>query len=213
MTQALINLVTHWGLLAVFVTMTAESAGIPISSEVVVPLGGYLAATGKLPFVGVVAAASLGNLVGSVVAFWLTKRYGERFLLGPGRRIGIKRGHVRLAHRFFNKYGVWAVFLGRLLPLIRTYISFPAGLSSIRMPTFVIATLAGAIPWNLALAYAGLKLGQHYEDIGRYLGPLTIPLVILVLVVLGLAYWFGRRIGEEEGELEVTQPKDQLAGG
>ncbi len=213
MTQWLINLVTHWGLLAVFVTMTAESAGVPISSEVVVPLGGYLAATGKLPFVGVVAAASLGNLAGSVVAFWLTKRYGERFLLGPGRRIGIKRGHVRLANRFFNKYGVWAVFLGRLLPVIRTYISFPAGLSSIRLPTFVIATLAGAIPWNLALAYAGLKLGQHYEDIGRYLGPITIPLVILVLVVLGLSYWFGRRIGEEEGELKVTQPEENLAGG
>src|SRR6266851_5339556 len=202
MTQWLINLVTHWGLLAVFVTMAVESAGIPISSEVVVPLGGYLAATGKLPFVGVVAAASLGNLAGSVVAFWLTKRYGERFLLGPGRRIGIKRGHVRLANRFFNKYGVWAVFLGRLLPVIRTYISFPAGLSSIRLPTFVIATLAGAIPWNLALAYAGLKLGQHYEDIGRYLGPITIPLVILVIVLVGIAYWFGRRIGAEEGELE-----------
>jgi membrane protein DedA with SNARE-associated domain len=213
MTQWLIDLVTHWGLLAVFVTMAGESAGLPISSEIVVPLGGYLAATGKLPFVGVVAAASLGNLAGSLVAFWLTKRYGERFLLGPGRRIGINRGHVRLANRFFNKYGVWAVFLGRLLPVIRTYISFPAGLSSIRLPVFVAATLAGAIPWNLALAYAGLKLGQHYTDIGRYLGPITIPLVILVIVLVGVAYWFGRRIGEEEGELEATPSGEKLAGG
>jgi membrane protein DedA with SNARE-associated domain len=211
MTKALVDLINHWGLLAVFVTMAGESAGLPISSEVVVPLGGYLAATGKLSFIGVVAASSLGNLAGSLVAFWLTKRYGERFLLGPGRRIGINRGHVRLANRFFNRYGVWAVFLGRLLPVIRTYISFPAGLSSIRMPTFVIATLAGAIPWNLALAYAGLKLGQHYEDIGRYLGPITIPLAVLVLVLLGLAYWFGRRIGEEEGELEASEPEGQLA--
>jgi membrane protein DedA with SNARE-associated domain len=211
MTKALVDLINHWGLLAVFVTMAGESAGLPISSEVVVPLGGYLAATGKLSFAGVVAASSLGNLAGSLVAFWLTKRYGERFLLGPGRRIGINRGHVRLANRFFNRYGVWAVFLGRLLPVIRTYISFPAGLSSIRMPTFVMATLAGAIPWNLALAYGGLKLGQHYEDIGRYLGPITIPLAILVLVLLGLAYWFGRRIGEEEGELEASEPEGKLA--
>jgi len=212
MTQLLIDLVNHWGLLAVFVTMTAESAGIPISSEIVVPLGGYLAATGKLSFAGVVAAASLGNLTGSLVAFWLTQRYGERFLLGPGRRIGIKRGHVRLANRFFNRYGVWAVFSGRLLPVIRTYISFPAGLSSIRLPIFVGATLAGAIPWNLALAYAGLKLGQHYQDISRYLGPATIPLAILVIALLGVGYWFGRRIGDEEGEPKAIPPVKKVAG-
>jgi membrane protein DedA with SNARE-associated domain len=204
MTQWLIDLVTHWGLLAVFVTMAAESAGVPISSENEVPLGGYLSAIGNLPFLGVVAAASLGNLGGSLVAFGLTKRYGERFLLGPGRRLGINRGHVRLANRFFNRYGVWAVFLGRLLPVIRTYISFPAGLSAIRLPIFVAATLAGAIPWNFALAYAGLKLGQHYSDIGRILGPVTIPLAILLLVLVGIAYWFGRRIGEDDGQLDAA---------
>ncbi|HEY8642863.1 MAG TPA: DedA family protein, partial [Candidatus Dormibacteraeota bacterium] len=151
-----------------------------------------------------VAAASLGNLAGSLVAFWLTKRYGERFLLGPGRRLGINRGHVRLANRFFNKYGVWAVFLGRLLPVIRTYISFPAGLSSIRLPIFVAATLAGAIPWNLALAFAGLKLGQRYTDIGRLFGPVTIPLAIALVVVVAVVYWFGRRIGEDDGQLEAA---------
>ena len=202
MTQWLIDLTTHGGLIAIFITMAGESAGLPISSEVVVPLGGWLAAQGRLAFVGVVAASSLGNLFGSLVAYWLTQRYGERFLLGPGRRIGINRGHVRLANRFFNKYGLWAVFLGRLLPIIRTYISFPAGLSRIKLLPFSVATIAGAVPWNLGLAYAGYKLGQHYEQIGRYLGPLTIPLVLLVLLGLGLAYWFGKRIVEEEGEEE-----------
>jgi alkaline phosphatase len=111
---------------------------------------------------------------------------------------------VRLANRFFNKYGVWAVFLGRLLPVIRTYISFPAGLSSIRLPIFVAATLAGAIPWNLALAFAGLKLGQHYTDIGRLFGPVTIPLAIALVVVVAVVYWFGRRIGEDDGQLEAA---------
>ncbi len=206
MTSGLTHLVETWGLLAILVTMAGESAGLPISSEIVVPLGGALAAAGKLSFAGVVAAASLGNLVGSLVAFWVTKRYGERVLLGPGRRLGIRPGHVLLANRFFNRYGVWAVFLGRLLPVIRTYISFPAGLSSIRLPTFIAATLAGAIPWNVALAFAGFKLGQHYEDIGRLLGPLTIPLAIAMLIVIGLVYWFGRRLGEEEGELEAAEP-------
>lgn len=206
MTGWLTHLVETWGLLAIFVTMAGESAGLPISSEIVVPLGGALAAAGKLSFAGVVAAASLGNLAGSLVAFWVTKRYGERILLGPGRRVGIRPGHVLLANRFFNRYGVWAVFLGRLLPVIRTYISFPAGLSSIRLGTFIVATLAGAIPWNLALAFAGLKLGQHYGDIGRLLGPLTIPLAIVLLVVVALVYWLGRRLGEEEAKLEAAEP-------
>lgn len=212
MTAWLVDLTVRGGLVAIFVTMSGESAGLPISSEIVVPLGGFLAAQGKLSFIGVVAASSLGNLAGSLVAYGLTKRYGERFLLGPGRRVGINRGHIRLANRFFNRYGVWAVFLGRLLPVIRTYISFPAGLSDIKLGTFCIATVAGAVPWNFGLTFAGYKLGQHYDEIGRYLGPLTIPLIVLVLVLLGLAYWFGKRIGEEEGEADERE-RESLAGG
>ena len=110
-----------------------------------------------------------GNLAGSLIAYYVTRRYGERFVLSrAGRWLGLSRGHLRLAHRFFDRFGVWAVFLGRLLPIIRTYISFPAGLSTVRPRTFVIATLLGAFPWNLGLAYAGLKLGQHYDTVSRY---------------------------------------------
>lgn len=203
MTKWLIDLTTSGGLVAIFVTMAGESAGLPISSEIVVPLGGWLAAQGKLSFIGVVAASSLGNLGGSLVAYGLVRRYGRRFLLGPGRRIGINRGHVALSERFFERFGLWAVFLGRLLPIIRTYISFPAGLSKIKLLPFCVATIAGAVPWNLGLAFAGYKLGQHYDQIGRYLGPFTIPLIVLVLVLLGLGYWFGKRLGEDEGQDEV----------
>ena len=112
-----------------------------------------------------------------------------------------------LAERFFEKFGLWAIFLGRLLPVIRTYISFPAGVSKIKVAPFCLATIANTVPWNFELAYAGYKLGQHYEEIGRYLGPLTIPLIVVVLILLGLAYWFGRRIGEEEGEMEGRSPE------
>jgi membrane protein DedA with SNARE-associated domain len=201
LTNWLISLVGSYGLLAIFVTMAGESAGVPISSEIVVPLGGALAAQGKLNFIAVVAVSSLANLAGSLVAYLLTRRYGEQVILSrAGRWIGLSRGHLRLANRFFGKYGVWAVFLGRLLPVIRTYISFPAGLSRVRLLTFTIATLAGAIPWNFALAYAGFKLGQNYEVVGKYLGPIGIPLAILVVILLAAAWWYGRKLGEDEDE-------------
>jgi membrane protein DedA with SNARE-associated domain len=201
LTNLLISLVGSYGYLAIFVTMAGESAGLPISSEIVVPLGGALAAQGKLNLIAVVAVSSLANLAGSLVAYLLTRRYGEQVILSrAGKWMGLSRGHLRLANRFFGKYGVWAVFLGRLLPIVRTYISFPAGLSKVRLLTFTLATLAGAIPWNFALAYAGYKLGQNYETVAKYLGPIGIPLAILVVILLIAAWWYGRKLGEEEDE-------------
>ena len=212
MSTWLIHLVAQGGLIAIFITMAGESAGLPISSEIVVPLGGALAAQNKLPFIGVVAAASLGNLAGSLVAYLLTRWYGERFILSKaGRWMGLSRGHLLLAHRFFDRFGVWAVFIGRLLPIIRTYISFPAGLSTVRLPLFIVATLLGAIPWNFGLAYAGLKLGQHYEVVGRYLGPIGIPVAIVVVLLLAAGWWYGRKLGEEAEAEELARTKAKAA--
>ena len=121
MTQLLISLVATWGYLAIFVTMAGESAGLPLSSEIVVPLGGALASQGKLSLGGtivelalVVLVSSVANLTGSLIAFWLTRRYGERVVLSrAGRKMGLSRGHLRLANRFFDRLGRWAVFVGR----------------------------------------------------------------------------------------------------
>ena len=199
MTQWLNGLVASWGLIAIFVTMAAESAGIPISSEIVVPLGGALAAQGKLNLVLVIAVASVANLAGSLIAFYLTRRYGERVVLSrAGRWLGLSKGHLRLANRFFDRFGLWAVFVGRLLPIVRTYISFPAGVSKMGYLWFSIATIAGAIPWNFVLAYAGYKLGQHYETVAHTMTPFVIPIGIGVVILLGAAWWFGRKLGEEE---------------
>lgn len=209
MTAWLISLVGTWGLPAIFVTMTAESAGVPISSEIVVPLGGALASQGKLNLVLVIAAASLANLTGSLIAFWLTRRYGERVVLSSlGRRLGLSRGHLRLANRFFARFGLWAVFIGRLLPIVRTYISFPAGVSKIGYVRFVLATLAGAIPWNFALAYAGYRLGQQYQTVAKDISPFVIPIAIVVVILLAFAWWFGRRLGEEEEKILTPAPSE-----
>src|ERR1700730_7980360 len=196
MTQWLIGLVSSWGLIAIFVSMVGESAGLPISSEIVVPLGGALASLGKLNFGGpfiqlivVVAVSSVANLTGSLIAFYLTRRFGGRGVLRrAGRLMGLSKGHLRLANRFFDRWGLWAVFLGRLLPIVRTYISFPAGLSKIGYLKFTLATVAGAIPWNSALAYAGYKLGPHYAQVASTLGPFAIPIAIGVVILLGV-WW------------------------
>jgi membrane protein DedA with SNARE-associated domain len=214
MTQQLISLVSTWGFIAIFVTMVGESAGLPISSEIVVPLGGALASQAKLGLGGtlvelilVVLVASVANLTGSLIAFYLTRRFGERVVLSrAGRWMGLSKGHLRLAHRFFDRWGLWAVFLGRLLPIVRTYISFPAGLSNIGYLRFSIVTLLGAIPWNFGLGYAGFLLGQHYETVATTLAPFAIPLAILVVIILGLAWWYGRKLGEDEDAKPQSGP-------
>ena len=216
MTQQLIALVTAWGYIAIFVTMAGESAGLPLSSEIVVPLGGALASLQKLglgapviELILVVAIASLANLTGSLVAFYLTRRFGEKVVLSrAGRWMGLSKGHLRLATRFFDRWGLWAVFIGRLLPIVRTYISFPAGLSKIGYVKFIIVSLLGAIPWNFGLAYAGFMLGQHYEQVATKLSPFVIPMAIVVVIILAAAWWFGRKLGEDE----EAKPEPAVAG-
>lgn len=200
MSATLTHLVATYGLIAIFVLMAGESCGLPISSEIVVPLGGALASQGKLPsFVLVVLVASVANLAGSLIAFYLTRRWGERVVLSrAGRWMGLSRGHLRLANRFFDRWGLWAVLLGRLLPIVRTYISFPAGVSKMGYARFTIATLAGAIPWNFALAFAGYKLGEHYQQVETTVAPFVIPMAIVVVLLLAAAWYFGRRLGEDE---------------
>lgn len=193
MTHAVTTFVQHHGILAVFVLMLAESCGIPFPSEVTMPLAGYLASQGHLSLAGVIAAGVVGNLVGSVLAWWLAAQWGEPLLLGPGRYIGIRRSHVEVADRWFRRHGLLAVFLGRLLPVVRTYISFPAGLARVDVLRFSGLTVLGVLPWCAALAAAGYAVGASYDRIS---GPIEkAAIVIAVLVVLGLVAWIvrGRR--------------------
>ncbi len=195
MTDALSNIVATYGLVAVFVLMVAESCGIPFPSEVVMPTGGLLAATGHIQegLVAVIVAGALANLVGSLIAYGVAARFGEPLLLGPGRYVGIRRHHLELADGWFRRWGLLAVFIGRVLPVIRTYISFPAGLARIDVPKFSLLTFIGALPWCAALALVGYVLGRNYERIS---GPVEkIAIVIAVLVAVGVVVWYvrGRR--------------------
>ena len=187
------NWVTSGGIAAVLLLMLVESCGIPFPSEVIMPVAGYFAATGHLNIVAVVIAGTVGNLLGSLVAYFLARRFGRALLLGPGRRIGISPAHVELADRWFARYGLAAVFVGRLLPVMRTYISFPAGLARVPTAAFAALTFIGALPWCIALALAGYEIGANYDRVSGPIGKAAI--VLAVLVVVGVVAWYldGRR--------------------
>lgn len=194
MTAAVSNLVATYGLVAVFVLMVAESCGIPFPSEVVMPSAGLLAAAGHLNLVAAIVAGALANLVGSLIAYGLAARFGEPLLLGPGRYLGIRRHHLELADGWFRRWGLWAVFFGRVLPVIRTYISFPAGLARVDLVRFSVLTFVGALPWCAALAIVGYELGRNYDRISAPIEKGAI--VIALLVVVAVVVWYVRGRGE-----------------
>ncbi|MFN2452206.1 MAG: DedA family protein [Candidatus Dormibacteria bacterium] len=190
MSHAVIRLVEGGGLVAVFVLMFAESCGIPAPSEVIMPFAGAFAAAGHLSLLGSILAGALGNLGGSLLAWGLAARYGEPLLLGPGRKVGLRPGHLASADRWFQRHGLLAVFVGRLLPVIRTYISFPAGLARVEPIRFSVLTFAGALPWCAALAIAGYQVRDNYDRISK---PITYGAYLLAVVaVAALVVWFVR---------------------
>lgn len=193
MTTSLVHLVETGGLIAIFLAMVLESCGIPLAIEVVAPLGGALAAAGKFSLVEVIVAVVAGNLIGSFIAYGLALRYGRRLVLGPGRYIGLSEGHLELADRFFARFGAWAVLIGRVLPVICGYISYPAGLARMRPLWFGIMTLVGATVWATVLATLGYKLGEHWQQLANALGRLTVPFVLILIALLVVAYVLGRR--------------------
>ncbi len=195
MTAALSGFVASYGLLAVFVLMVFESCGFPFPSEVIMPTGGLLAATGHIQggIVAVILAGAVGNLVGSLIAYGLAARFGEPLLLGPGRYVGIRPHHLEMADGWFRRWGLPAVLVGRVLPVIRTYISFPAGLAKIDLKKFSLLTFVGALPWCAALALVGYVLGRNYERISGPLEKGAIAIALAVAVAVLVWYFRGRR--------------------
>lgn len=184
-------LVIHFGDAAIFVLMLLESACIPIPSEAVVPFAGYLSSTGALSFWSVVILATVANVVGGAVAYAVGAYGGRAFILKYGRYILLNKHHLDKAEDWFKKRGEITVAIGRLLPVIRTFISLPAGVARMPFGKFIVFSAIGSLPWNFALAYAGFQLGKHYETIATYYKPLTY-FGVLIFVVGVLWFWFGK---------------------
>ncbi|MBI2113362.1 MAG: DedA family protein [Candidatus Wildermuthbacteria bacterium] len=170
--------------------MALESASVPIPSEIIMPFAGYLVFTGSLNFFWVVFWGTMGNVIGSLVSYAIGYWGGRAFLNRFGRYIFVKQRDIQMAERFFHTYGALAVFLGRLLPIVRTFISFPAGVARMNIWKFTIYTTLGCIPWSILLAYAGVAAGENWEFLKVYFH--KFDWVIAFLLVVGAVWWVHR---------------------
>lgn len=180
------------GYAAIFILMVLESAAIPVPSEITMPVAGLLAQAGRFNFVAVGLLGTLGNLVGSWIAYGFGRYGGRALLLRYGRFVLVKPHDIERADSWFARYGDRAVFWSRLLPVVRTFISVPAGVARMPLVRFSLFTVAGCLPWSFALTYAGFALGEKWEELLPYADVITYVIAGGLLVLIAL--WFYRRI-------------------
>lgn len=198
----LIPLLENHGLLIVFITMTAESACIPIPSEIVVPYGGLLAAQGDTQMWAVIVVATLANLVGSSIAYGVGRYGGRALFLRYGRYVLVSPHHLDKADIWFEKHGQLTVFFTRMMPGVRTFISLPAGIAKMPFTKFLVYSAVGSVIWNAALAYLGYGFRRALGEDGwdrlqgvfhEYNLYFYIALAVFVVAVVGWGYWRWRR--------------------
>ena len=176
--------------------MGVESAAIPFPSELIMPLAGWLLIEAKGDSAWMLAMAgfygALGNLLGSWVAYWISYKGGRPLLMKYGKYVLVTQREVDQAEAWFQKYGELAVFASRMLPVVRTFISVPAGLARMNFWKFSFYTFVGSYPWSLGLAYGGFKLGENWENLRAVMRPFDFP--IAGIIAVAVAWFIYRRI-------------------
>lgn len=190
--QALLDFITNTydaiGWPGVIVMMAIESAAVPLPSELIMPFAGWklIADKGRgwewILLAGLFGA--IGNTIGSWIAYYAGLWGGRPFAEKYGKYILVSRHDLDLADRFFDRWGNWAIFGSRLLPVVRTFISVPAGISRMPIWQFTAYTFAGAFIWSTGLTYGGYKLGKNYEDLRTWMRPLDYPIAALIAVLI-----------------------------
>ena len=198
------------GLPAVFLLMTLESACIPVPSEAIMLFAGFSVSKGDLTLFGIVAAGVLGNVVGSWIAYALGY-YGRLELLERNRVFHVNPRQLAMTERWFQRYGSATVFFSRMLPIIRTFISLPAGVARMPFWRFTVLTLLGSIPWVLMLALVGRKVGDNWEHWRHNLGYLDY--VIVAAIVGAIVYLVVKRRRGGGPDQETAKPEPAGASG
>ena len=187
------------GYLGVGLAMAIESAMIPLPSELILPYAGFLISdpTKIEPITGqpwsfwiTVIVATIGNTLGSLVAYAIGAYGGRPFLEKYGRYMLIRPHEIEAADRFFERFGAATVFFGRLLPIVRTFISFPAGVTRMPLGKFIVFSTAGALPWSIALVWAGVQLGSNWATIREILKPFDLLILIGCIGFAAILLWW-----------------------
>lgn len=188
------------GYFGIFLLMLAESCGIPMPSEVIMPFSGFLVADGRMTLLMITIVGTLGNLSGSLLAYWISYKGGRPLIEKYGKYILISKHDLNLADKWFKKYGDWTVFFGRLLPVIRTYISFPAGISKMNVKKFAFFTTLGALPWTYLFGWLGVKMGANWESIRLKLH--NFDMAIFIAVIALIALYIARHLKQRKSGLD-----------
>jgi membrane protein DedA with SNARE-associated domain len=182
--------------------MTLESSCVPIPSEAIMPFAGKLIVTdGKFNIYVLSIVGALGNLAGSCLAYWIGAVGGRPFIEKYGKYLLVSHHDMEMADRWFQKYGEATAFFSRMLPIVRTFISLPAGISKMHFGKFCLYTFLGALPFCYALTYTGVKLGEHWQLVSKYLHKADI--VIGVLLVAMFASWLYRHLRPSNKTVET----------
>ena len=188
----IISIISSGGYPGVIFLMAIESACIPLPSEIIMPFSGYLVFRGEFGLFWVGLAGAFGCVVGSVPAYYLGLYGGRPLIEKYGKYVLVSHHDLDLADRWFGRYGDWAIFFSRLLPVVRTFISFPAGVARMNLTRFTVYTFVGSFPWCLGLAYVGMKLGENWDTLGAYFH--KFDAVIGILIATGAFYYIWRHL-------------------
>ncbi|EAG1547173.1 DedA family protein [Listeria monocytogenes] len=193
------SIMADFGYVGIFVLIMVENLFPPIPSEIILTFGGFMTTVTSLNVVMVIIVATLGSVVGAILLYKVASYFGKerltKIVLKYGRILRLKESDIERAENFFLKYGSWAVFLCRMIPLIRSLISIPAGMTKMKMSRFLILTTAGSLLWNTVLIGLGAMLGESWSEIVVFMDSFStiIYSIIAILVVVGLGFFFRAR--------------------
>lgn len=200
--NSIVNSVTIFindlGYMGIFFLMTLESAMIPIPSEIIMPFSGFLVSEGKMSFISVVLAGSIGNLIGSIITYYLGLKVGRSLIIKYGKYVLFNENHLKYTDKLFEKFGDKISFAGRLLPGIRTYVSFPIGIAKSNLVKFLIYTFFGSLIWNIILTYIGFRLGSSWQNIHSYSIYLDVIAAIVVTIAIIMFTYKMKKIRNEK---------------
>jgi membrane protein DedA with SNARE-associated domain len=196
------------GYLGVVILMAIESACIPLPSEIILPMAGWMVSRHVFTLWGATLAGTLGCVIGSTVAYWVGVFGGRPLLERYGRYVLISVQDLDAADRWFAKRGEAAIFLSRMLPVVRTFISLPAGIAEMNFGRFILFTALGSLPWSFALVYAGKALGDNWDQVRNVLS--TFDYLVVAALVLAIGWYIYHHVSRARGHataVDTHEPK------